>query len=64
MSILQIYKLHWSYLELEEGLQKLDEQKALEGEWALGSTFHRSECRGVNQLIQEFYIAALVEMSH
>lgn len=26
-----IYKLHWSYLELEEGLQKLDEQKALEG---------------------------------
>lgn len=27
-----IYKVHWSYLELEDGMQKLEEQKTLEGE--------------------------------
>lgn len=26
-----IYKVHWSYLELEDGMQKLEEQKVLEG---------------------------------
>lgn len=28
----EIYKIHWSFLELDDGLQKIEEKQVLEGE--------------------------------